>query len=48
MFTNSATATGQEEEADPADTVAVKGRFLGGVDTNAQIAVVELFNQAQV
>lgn len=28
-------------------TIAVKGRFLGGVDTNAQIAVIELFNQAQ-
>ena len=28
-------------------TVAVKGRFIGGVDTASQIAAVELFNQAQ-
>lgn len=47
MFTNSASSTGQEEEGDPDDTIAVKGRFLNGVDVNAQIAVVELFNQAQ-
>lgn len=30
-----------------ASTIAIKGRFLGGVDTSAQIAVIELFNQAQ-
>ena len=28
-------------------TVAVKGRFLGTVDASAQIAAVELFNEAQ-
>lgn len=28
-------------------TIAIKGRFLGGVDTSAQIAAVELFNEAQ-
>lgn len=28
-------------------TVAVKGRFLGGVDSTAMVAPVELFNQAQ-
>lgn len=27
--------------------VAIKGRFLSGVDANARIAMVELFNQAQ-
>lgn len=27
--------------------VAVKARFLSGVDTNAQVAMIELFNQAQ-
>lgn len=46
-FTNSAEATGQEEEVDAAKTVAVKGRFLSTVDTTAQIAMIELFNQAQ-
>lgn len=29
------------------NNLAVKGRFLGGVDPVARIAVVELFNQAQ-
>lgn len=29
-------------------TIAVKGRFIGGVDSTAQIAPVELFNQAKV
>jgi hypothetical protein len=28
-------------------TVAIKARFLSGVDTSAQVAVIELFNQAQ-
>lgn len=28
-------------------TIAIKARFVGGVDTNAQIAPIELFNQAQ-
>lgn len=55
-FTNVAPAVktvkeGDEEEpatteTDPA-VIAVKARFLSGVDTNAQIAVIELFNQAQ-
>lgn len=48
MFTNSAESTGQGEEGEADDTIAVKGRFMSGVDANAQIAVVELFNQAQV
>ena len=46
MFTNPASSTGQEEEGEADDTIAIKGRFLGGVDSN--IAIVELFNQAQV
>jgi len=29
------------------DAVAIKARFLGGVDSTAQVAPVELFNQAQ-
>lgn len=29
------------------DNLAVKGRFLGGVDGSSGVAVVELFNQAQ-
>lgn len=44
-FTNAAADTG-ENSTDPA-TIAIKARFLGGVDTNAQIAMIELFNQAQ-
>lgn len=28
-------------------TVAIKGRFIGEVDTTAQVAPIELFNQAQ-
>ena len=44
-FTNVAAST-EEGSTDPA-TVAIKARFLGGVDVNAQIAVIELFNQAQ-
>lgn len=44
-FTNAAAST-EQGSADKA-TVAVKGRFLGGVDTSAQIAAVELFNEAQ-
>lgn len=44
-FTNAAAGT-EPESQDPA-TIAIKGRFLGGVDTNAQIAMIELFNQAQ-
>jgi len=44
-FTNSAN-NGQTGD-DRIDYLAVKGRFLGGVDSNAGIAEVELFNQAQ-
>ena len=40
-FTNAAS------QAEGSTTIAVKGRFVGGVDTNAQIAPIELFNQAQ-
>lgn len=32
---------------DSTGTVAIKARFLGTVDTNAQVAQIELFNQAQ-
>lgn len=47
-FTNAAAAGGTDEGDDtPAATIAIKGRFLGGVDTNAQIAEIDLFNQAQ-
>lgn len=35
------------EGSTAASTIAIKARFLGGVDTNAQIAAIELFNQAQ-
>ena len=47
-FTNEAgtPASGESHQGDPA-TIAVKARFVGGVDTNAQIAPIELFNQAQ-
>lgn len=47
-FTNAAgtPASGEGQQGDPA-TIAIKGRFLGGVDTSAQIAAVELFNEAQ-
>lgn len=38
--------TATPTETEPA-VIAIKARFLSGVDTNAQIAVIELFNQAQ-
>lgn len=41
-FTNA--AAGNDDDF---TTIAVKGRFLGKVDTSAQVAEVELFNQAQ-
>ena len=44
-FTNAAAST-DSGSADKA-TIAIKGRFLGGVDSSAQIAAVELFNEAQ-
>lgn len=55
-FTNDAPATvaegGGEDDAENPTTdapavIAVKARFLSGVDTSAQIAAIELFNQAQ-
>lgn len=48
-FTNEATAVvaeGEAEAAAPA-AISVKARFVGGVDKSAQIAAIELFNQAQ-
>ena len=44
-FTNAAAST--ESSSTDKATIAIKGRFLGGVDTSAQIAAVELFNEAQ-
>lgn len=44
-FTNAAAST--ESGSNDKATIAIKGRFLGGVDTSAQIAAVELFNEAQ-
>ncbi len=56
-FTNEAPAaksavqSENDDSNDEGDTapavIAVKARFLSGVDTTAQIAVIELFNQAQ-
>lgn len=36
-----------ESGNDKVDYIAVKGRFLGGVDSASGVAAVELFNQAQ-
>lgn len=33
---------------DKVDNVAIKGRFLGGMDGTTKVAAIELFNQAQV
>lgn len=44
-FTDTPAGTA-EGSTDPA-TIEIKGRFMGGVDTGTQIAVIELFNQAQ-
>lgn len=44
-FTNKA-ASAASDSADAA-TIAIKGRFLGGVDGTTKVAAVELFNQAQ-
>lgn len=44
-FTNAAAST--ESSSTDKAAIAIKGRFLGGVDTSAQIAAVELFNEAQ-
>ena len=48
-FTNEAPATAAEGEDDTetSATIAIKARFIGGVDKSAQIAAIELFNQAQ-
>ena len=47
-FTNEAAAAAAEDEAEaPPAAIAVKARFVGGVDKSAQIAAIELFNQAQ-
>lgn len=55
-FTNEAPATATvaegddaaaKDDAETAGAIAVKGRFIGGVDKSAQIAAIELFNQAQ-
>ena len=35
------------ETTEAAATIAIKARFLGGVDTSVQVAPIELFNQAQ-
>ena len=40
-FTNAASSD------EGSTTIAVKARFLGGVDTGAQVAQIELFNQTQ-
>ena len=54
-FTNAAASADEgsagddsaDEGSASASTIAIKARFLSGVDTSAQIAVIELFNQAQ-
>lgn len=47
-FTNEAAAAAAEDEAEATPAaIAVKARFVGGVDKSAQIAAIELFNQAQ-
>lgn len=47
----SSQAEGDEDQADTEETspavIAIKARFLSGVDTTAKVAVIELFNQAQ-
>lgn len=46
-FTNVAAETPKEGETAASTTIAIKGRFLGGVDSTTKVAPVELFNQAQ-
>lgn len=52
-FTNDAPATAAEDGADSdaeataSAVIAIKARFVGAVDKSAQIAAIELFNQAQ-
>lgn len=45
-FTNDNAPTPEEGQTAAYTAVKVKGRFLSGVDTGAQIAIVELFNEA--
>lgn len=46
--TNKAATAPSEGEDAVSTTIAIKGRFLGGVDSTTKVAPVELFNQAQV
>lgn len=41
------TNTASAGEDSGAATIAIKGRFLGGIDSTTKVAPVELFNQAQ-
>lgn len=43
FVTNKAAVT----DGESVSTIAIKGRFLGGVDSTTKVAPVELFNQAQ-
>ena len=47
FVTNNAAAVAAEGEEAAPTTIAIKGRFLGGVDSTTKVAPVELFNQAQ-
>ena len=47
FVTNNAAAAPKEGETATSTTIAIKGRFLGGVDSTTKVAPVELFNQAQ-
>lgn len=44
--TEASTTTGEAPSQTTANNIAVKGRFLGGVDTARGIAPVELFNES--
>lgn len=46
-FTNEAAEASKEGETATSTTIAIKGRFLGGIDSTTKVAPVELFNQAQ-
>ncbi len=46
-LTNAAAAAPKEGEDAASTTIALKGRFLGGIDGTTKVAPVELFNQAQ-
>lgn len=45
-FTNANAPTPAEGQSAAYTALKIKGRFLGSVDTGAQIAIVELFNEA--